>query len=261
MRKDCPRLKVEFPSDVGTGNPNVDNVKATYLSHPESHPSDLAMILLHGFTMRRDYFLQIGELIRESGVSCFLMDLPYHGERGINGDGYVASELSSKQIKMALEQSYSDIEKSVGLLKNWGHKEVGIGGYSLGGILTLGAMGRDKRLRKGIAVCAGGNLADLIFNSPIVEHLAEGLRKEGVDQKKLAEILAELEPCNFARNIDPEGLLMVNCKSDELVPPKNTEEFISCMRGEPMIDWQEGGHGSPNLTNNVLGYLTKLGFK
>jgi dienelactone hydrolase len=254
-RESYNQLKINFPSSVKTGNQHVDEVSAVY--NPVKG-SDSALIVLHGFTMNKDGFLSVGDVLNQFGISSYHMDLPYHGERGIKGVGYESFDFSPEDIRRGLEQTVSDISQSIDYLELLGNKNIGIAGYSLGGIVTLLSMGLDERLQQGLAFYAGGDIADLIMNSPISQEIADGLRKRGVTYEDLSETLEEVEPCKYARNIGSDRLYMQNGKSDNIVPPKNTEKFISNLKRKQIVEWVNSDHFMPRSSRHVFKRLKRL---
>ncbi len=245
-------FKITIPSDVKTGHAAVDNIKAVLRPSPKKKA---AMIVLHGFTMRKEHFLPYGEALSELGVSSLHLDLPYHGERALYGDVYVPLEMGADEIKQALEQALADIKKSVTILEKLGYEKIGIAGYSLGAICALLAMGADNRLKSGIAICGGGDIAGIIMESPIAAHLATGLRDRNTSPDDLRHRLANVEPLNYAQNIDPHRLLMINGTRDTIVPPKYTHAILDSLRGSPHIYWQDCDHFSPRFQTRARDHL------
>jgi len=242
-------IKIRFQSKVTTDDKNNDVVSAIY---KYSKKSDPAIVVIHGFTMRKEDFMSYGDYLNSYGISTWHIDLPYHGERKNKERDYNKKPLSAEEIKSGLEQALSDIVKSSKMLKQIGHKKVGIAGYSLGGILTLTTLGRTKEFERGLVIGAGGDLSDLILNSPISTDIARELKKRGVNYEMLTEMLKEFEPCNYARNIDPNSLLMINGIRDSIVPQKNTELFVRNMKGSPLRQIEDEDHFRFDLTTNTV---------
>jgi dienelactone hydrolase len=231
--------KISFKSRVQTGNDNIDTVQTIHLPIPGSK---CAAIVLHGYTMRKEGLLDYGALLNSQGISTFHPDLPYHGERGVNGDGYMPAEIDPEKIKNALNQMVADVGDLITLAKELGNQRVGLMGYSLGAISTMLMLGKDSRIAKGLAICGGGDLADIILRSPISADLARRFKDSGIDYEKFREVLREVEPCNYARNIQKGRLMMLNGKHDHIVFPENTKKFIDCLREKQEIFWIDCDH-------------------
>ncbi|MDP2947345.1 MAG: alpha/beta fold hydrolase [Nanoarchaeota archaeon] len=255
MIKNYKCLKTKFKSEIKTGNKNIDEVKLIYKPVIDSK---FVMIVLHGLTTRKEDFLPYGDYLNSLGVSSFHIDLPYHGERSFNDNNHSDFDINPERIKLFMNHILIDIKKSVSLLEKIGYKNIGILGYSLGGISALLAMGKDNRLNKCISICSGGDIADLVLNSPMVQDISEELIIKGYDYQDLKKLLADVEPCNYARNINPNNILMINGIFDNIVPIRNVRSFLSNLNGHPHIIWQPYDHFSIEPIKPIKEYLGGL---
>ena len=234
--------RVSFDSKVKTGNKYVDKIKAVYL---KSNSPENITIVLHGYTMRKEDLLDLGYLFTSMNISSIHPDLPYHGERGINGNGYIASSMSPNKIRLAIEQIVSDVKDLVDFSEAQGYKNIGLMGYSLGAITTMLMLGLEKRFKKGLAICGGGNIAEIIMKSPICADLAKLLEDNGLDESGLRSELEFVEPCKYAENIPKNKLFMLNGRFDDIVPVSNTFQFISSLKEKQHIRWANCNHFPP----------------
>ena len=232
-------IPVEFPSDIRTGNVNVDQVKAIYIPSDEQ---ESLVIVLHGTGMSKEDFIHYGEFLKGLGISSLILDLPHHGQRGLYGNGCTLHENvnTPEKIRLTLEQILSDVRKAISLGKR--HTKIGLFGYSLGALCIMTAMGQDTRVNKGIAVCGGGDIADIIMTSDATEEIAKALESKGIDYQQLRQELKDVEPCKYAQYIMPNSLLMINGNYDSTVHPQNTKKFQAALKNPQQVVWYDCDH-------------------
>ena len=61
------------------------------------------------------------------------------------------------------------------------------------------------------------------------------------DKKKLGELLAVMEPLNYAHRVSRDRILMLNGSRDEVIPKASTEKLYLAF-GKPKIHWYNAGH-------------------
>lgn len=226
---------VVLPSTYVAENPAFNNVPVIYRGVQGSRK---AAIVLHGYSMDKETIAEFGDVLVANGISVLQIDLPYHGEHQsptMNGD---TLPTSVDRIVDAFRYAYADIHSAAKFLKQRGAEEIALVGYSIGAILTLLSLGKSEAFTTGFAAFGGGSIADLIQRSPIAEDLRACL--DSLD--RIDEKLAEFEPCNYAENIQPEKLYMVNGLMDAVVPKQYAEQFLSRMKARPNMNWLEAGH-------------------
>lgn len=119
----------------------------------------------------------------------------------------------------------------------------GIVGASLGGIISSYLMGIEPRLKAGVLLAAGGNIAEILTESEqeSVKRLREArfvafnLANDD-DYENLVRPFITREPLVVASNIVPGTVLMFIPKFDEDVPTKNQRELASAIQGERAIE-------------------------
>jgi pimeloyl-ACP methyl ester carboxylesterase len=241
---------VSLPSKVQTGNQHVDTIKGLYIPVAEAKTG---AVVLHGFGMGKHWedMLELGILFHRQGISTLHIDLPYHGERSIDGrvfdpfdetsyphktDVFALPAMEVSGMKKAIEQGVSDIGTAKAYLFNQGLEKVVVAGFSLGATLGVVHLGREDHVSGVYAVFGGGDLAALAHYSSAGERVRSAV-KSLPSYHDLSSYLAEFEPWALAANIDPAKLLMVNGARDYIIPRKNVERLIDAMPVKPNINW------------------------
>lgn len=121
--------------------------------------------------------------------------------------------------------------------------QYGILGASLGGIISSYLFGVEPRLKAGVLLAAGGNIAEILTNSQ--QTAVKKLRQSRKDSFSLPDDLAyenlvrpfiTREPLIFAPNILAGSVLMFIMKFDRDVPTKNQRELSESIQGESLIE-------------------------
>ena len=155
------------------------------------------------------------------------------------------SELAcGEQINEMLEQAVDDIR----LIINWAEQDpnfdkdrIAMLGISLGGIYGTILAVVDQRIKAAALALVGGDLPSILEHSRdkgIVRRREKYLKEKEIT---LAEFECELrnsivfDPLAFARNIDPEKILLVLAKFDAVIPYKNGLMLRTAMKSPKTI--------------------------
>lgn len=173
------------------------------LAHPDWENPAPVMLWLHGRTANKE--LDPGRYLRwvRSGIAACAIDLPGHGER---------SEPERQEGPATLgviEQALGEIDGVLRALRSEEWKGVfdlgrcGIGGMSLGGMITLRRLCEEHPFRCAAVEATTGDLQSLYAGTPAADD---------------SPLLERLDP---ARHLDfwrPIPLLALHSEADELVP-------------------------------------------
>jgi dienelactone hydrolase len=118
---------------------------------------------------------------------------------------------------------------------------IGLVGLSWGAIVGSLAAGVDGKFDKCVFILGGGNLADVIWDSPAASDVKERLLRSGETLPMLQDELKCVEPTQYAARVDPSKALMLNVKDDDWVPRSATTALWEAM-GKPEIKWYPGSH-------------------
>ena len=243
-----PAQQVVLPSGAPSGDPLVDRVWVEFRAGhgvTAARPGP-AVVLIHGHHAPiRNQMRPYVEAYARRGISTAVMTLPYHRERRHPGKcvgGPFVNDDARRQ-RQALEQAVADVGQVVTWLREQplvDPERIGITGISLGALITHLAMGKDPRLVAGVAMLGGGNLPCVQEHRPgLVQHRLGGL----LDNEEL-ELMAPVDPMNYADENQPRQVLMFEGARDWIFPPHCVEGFWKAL-GRPPIIWLDAGHIVP----------------
>ena len=202
---------------------NGELVPASWLTPGKGQPAP-AVLLLHGFSSSKERMAQgIGRPLLERGVASLALDLPYHGERGTDG------ELPKNPL--ALVSAWKSAVREARCAVSWlaAQREVdaariGVIGYSLGGFLALMTAAEEPMLRA-IVLAAAGDLPD---RTPFA-----------------ALVRGVVDPLGAARKLAGRPLLLVNGRRDTTTRPAQAERLFDAAAEPKQLEWYAGGHWPP----------------
>ena len=185
--------------------------------------------------------------LADHGVAALYMPMACYGPRRPEGNAQVEYVMADPARAVeSWRQTVMDIRRAKAVLAsrpNIDSNHIGITGISLGGIMTSLAAGVDGSFDRVVPILAGGNLAHLTFTVREVRRLHAKLQEAGIDEARFAQIMAPVEPLNFASRIDRRHCLMINATLDEVIPRSATDELVHAI-GQPQILWTQAGHYS-----------------
>ena len=179
------------------------------------------------------------------------MSLPFHWERALRGTPSGGCFLSGDPLwtAAAFRQAVVDGRAAVSLLRGRG-APVGVVGFSLGGVLAHILMALEP-LDLGVSVIAGGDVAGIVWESPLTQAYRRAMEERGMTRSKLAALWAAGNPTCYAGRSQASRLLMLNARYDLLLPRKFTEELWHT-HGQPPIRWLPAGHRTAFLFGRTL---------
>lgn len=209
-----------------------------------------AIILLHQlmlFNVSGDptrYMQQAAQHIAERGVAAAVITLPYHGKRAVPGRPPISRFISGDAT--AVEQAFSQSVADVRAVTDWlamrpdiDAQKLACFGASLGAIVTHLAMGQDERLRAGVAVLGGGNLASFKDQSFLVRFvLKNSVKKLNEEQLKT---LSRVDPLTYADKNRPRQVLMIQAARDMFISPQAATSLWEAL-GRPPLRWIDTNH-------------------
>jgi len=243
--------RLTFPSPGPSRVPENLTVHAEYFRPAGEGPFPSAVVL-HILDGRFYVARLLANALAQNGVAALFVKLPYYGERR-PAAGLDPDDVTLDDVKDGLVQAVRDVRRGAAWLR--GRPEVqeghaGITGVSLGGFVAAMAAGADGRFDRCALVLTGGSIAETVFGgSRDTRRLAAELKKRGIDKERLKKELAPFEPLAWAHRIDAGGVLMINCRDDEVVPAATARALWKRI-GEPEILWYDGGHYA--LKNRVF---------
>ncbi len=248
-----------YPSPGPSRIPENLTVHAEYFRPPGEGPFP-CVVVLHILDGRFYVARLVANTLAQKGIASLFVKLPYYGERR------PAQRIKPENVKMqdimdGMKQSVRDIRRGAAWLRarpEIDAKRVGIVGVSLGSFVAQMAAGADGGFDRCFFLLGGGSITEAVYSGGRdTRKIAAELNRRGWTKKKLAATLAPYEPIHHAKGIAREGVLMVNCREDTVVPPADSRAYWEAL-GKPRIVWYEGGHyGIKNHVFDVLNLITK----
>ena len=246
-----PSREIVLPSALPTGNPALDHVWVRDFPAVGLGPSPAVVLIPPvGSDERDDLMRRFATFLAGRGVHCAVICLPFHGSRRI-GPEMPSAHFAAGTVAGAA-QAFAQSASDVSTVTTWlaaqpgvDPRRLGVVGVSLGAIVAHLAMGRDARLRVGVAVLGGGDLPDLYRHSLVSLYYV--LHHAGrVPPGALAPMRA-VDPLTEASQNRPRRVLMIEAARDLLIPPHNATELWQAL-GEPPIQWLDTNHFALTLT-------------
>jgi len=199
----------------------------------------------------------------QNGIAAIYLPMPYYNARRPPGDPHEQA-LRDDQARAAdgLLQTVMDVRRAKAILAarpEVDTQRLGITGISMGGIMTALAAGVDGEFSRVCPILSGGDLATIIYHAHETRRLRTAMTNKGMDRDKAAEVLAAVDPLNFASRIGADRCLMINAAEDEVIPKETTEKLWSAV-GKPQIVWLPAGHYTsltyfPVMQKSVVDFL------
>jgi len=247
---DVEIYRLVFPSPFKSPFPENNVVPSElYLPKQRSGKVRAAIVLdiLHGNAI---VARGLSRGLASGGVAALYVPMAYYNARRPKDrahERFIDSD--PKRVADPARQTVMDIRRAKAILAQRPEIDadhIGITGVSLGGIIASLAAGVDGTFDRVCPILAGGDVADLTFHTRETSVAKQRLLDRGIDEPKLEELLAAVEPTHFASRVDPKRCLMINAKNDEVIPKESTEKLWRSL-GKPTILWVPSGHYSAGL--------------
>ncbi len=213
-----PRRSITLtPSEYGMGYETVSfesldglRLKGWFIPNilkNESHP---LIIVCHGHGANKGNVLFAAKLLHNNGYNVLLFDFRAHGES--EGDFASLGWLEPNDLKGAIEYAKN----------RFNPKNIGVMGFSMGGTTAITTAGQTPEIRAVVADSAFADRFKLIskasrFPPPFAYLTPMFAQIQGMN-------MDENLPVNYAENITPNALLIIQGDQDNLV---ETEDAIS----------------------------------
>jgi dienelactone hydrolase len=230
-------------------------VPAVY-SRPTGPGPFPALVFLHGRGGNKRNIVELAPTIASAGYAGIAIDCQYHGDRNPRGKNIYSEHAYSDRDAMI--QTVIDGRRAVDFLQSRDEvdsKRIGLLGGSMGGILGTLLAAVEERIRASVLLVAGGNWEILAQKSQHPD--GKSLRGKTVDVKRLARIMAPVDPINFVDLISPRPVLFQLGSKDEIVPAETGRLLVEAAKEPKEVDWYDAGHGLPleKVVPRVLSWL------
>ncbi len=240
--------RIELPSTVTT--PWVRNNRIPALIAEPAGRARAGLVLLHGYTMRKEAMEYEARMLSRFGVLVMAPDLPLHGERTVDaGQLFEYPFYGDPQgVVHAFENAVADMRTCALHLRKrlGGDAPIGITGFSLGGCMTILAMARLPGLfRAGVSVVGAARIARLLLTSTICGDIRDDLLAMGYDEARLEPIVRPVEATEYASEI--HNLLLIGADDDRIVPGALVRETYDALEHESneLVMFDGCGHFPP----------------
>lgn len=213
------------------------------------------LVLIHGLGGSKESEEPLARAAASFGYSSVMIDQAGQGARATS-PGYPDFD-SESDLGGALRSdcitTVIDLRRSIdaaGVVPGVDNRHVGIVGYSMGALVGTILGGVDKRVQATALISGGGDIARIL-----TEEAADGMAIGGhyaalIDfggEDALRRMLADIDPLQYVGLIAPRALLMINGRTDDIIPPDRAQALYDAAgRGKQMI-WYDGGHYPPWL--------------
>jgi uncharacterized protein len=193
---------------------------------PSSDESLPAVLLLHGFSSRKDRMADsIGRALAARRVASLAIDLPLHGARdaGFEGMSFQDPVVLIQNWRRAVREAHAGLAL-LAVRDGIDASRIGIAGYSLGAYLAT-AVAADNAVARAIALAAGGDLPAQMPFASLVRTI--------------------VDPCRDVRNLAGRPLLMINGRFDRTIRPEQARSLFDAASEPKELRWYDGGHWPP----------------
>lgn len=216
-----------------------------------------AVIILHSWGVQKpDIELSLARSLTRRGFVTAVMTLPYHIQR--TPGGYLSGELmivpDAGHMRDTMRQAALDVRRLVDWLQaqpQIAQDKVGIVGISLGAIISALVLGVEPRLKAGVLVLGGANLAHVLWRSPLTMNVRSELRSKGIGYEQLRREMESVEPLTSLRGQYGERVLMINGRYDMVIPREDALALRNALGQGPIL-WLNTGHYGPALVRSAL---------
>lgn len=138
------------------------------------------LVFLHGIGNGNiPYLMWFGERFKKANVKTWFLILPYHSERAPaewkGGEPYYHH--SPSYCVQRFYEAVQDVCDLVDVIRKDNDRDVSIMGFSFGGMIATLALAREKRIKKGILCCCGGDWRWINWYSPYTATLRDLYRQ------------------------------------------------------------------------------------
>jgi dienelactone hydrolase len=178
------------------------------------------------------------------GLAAMWLEMPTQFRRRphpsmMSGSAFLAR--TPKRLAANFKQAVADARRALDVLEATPEVDgsrTAVLGVSLGALVGSAAFARDPRPRAAVFCLGGADFTDLVYRS---EMTGPFLAKLGVSREELAAAWNGLDPLELAGRVPRRPVLLVNARSDRVIPPENGRRLAEAFPGARQV-WVPGGH-------------------
>lgn len=250
--------ELKFPSPVKSATPANNTVYAEYYRPAGKGPFP-CVIVLDILAGNQKLPQLIAGHLAQNKIAGLFVQMAYYGPRRPKGSPVRFLSPDVGHTIGAIRQTVLVLRRATAWMESRPEidgKRLGIMGVSLGSFVAgLTAEMEPKLGRVGI-VLGGGGLVDAYYDDPRGATYRKLWEAIGGSKKKLAKMIAPVDPITHADRLKDRKVLMIAARNDEVVPPSMAEALWNAS-GRQQIIWLEGaGHYTAAL--HLLKGLTHI---
>lgn len=237
---------VTFPSPVETALPENNTVHGEYFQPPGPGPFP-GVVVLHILGGEFPLSQTVASSLARAKVAALFIKMPYYGERRSKESSRRMISRNPRETAEGMTQAVLDVRRAGAWLAarpEVDKQRLGVTGISLGGIMSALSAAGEPRFRKVAIYLGGGKLGENLWG---MEHRdAEAFRTEwlkaGESRESFLKLLEPVDPATHGRLLKDRDVLMVNAKTDEIIPHAATMALWDSIGTKPELVWLEAGH-------------------
>ena len=238
--------RVSFPSPDTTEVPenNTDYCEYYMSAASAKRPAVVVLDILEGS-------MAVSRIIAHSlasgGVDAAIMTLPHFGLRRSKDPGRYENPAEHLDFWVtSVRQAVKDVRQTARMLaarEDIDASRIGLCGTSLGGFIAALTAGVDGRFPRTAFVLAGGDLATVLTTEAReVRGIRRELQSRGITGDALNKLVEPIEPLTFADRLSSSKILMINGRTDPIVPPACAEKLIAASASKVETVWYDCDH-------------------
>lgn len=237
---------VSFPSPDATDIPENNTIYCEYFvsAAKGKRPAVIVLDILEGS-------MAVSRIVAHSlasgGVDAAIMTLPHFGPRRSKVSGRYDNPAEQLDFWVtSVRQAVKDVRQTARFLaarEDVDSSRIGVCGTSLGGFIAALTAGVDGRFPRAAFVLAGGDLATVLTtDAREVRGVRRELETKGISGEALIKLVEPIEPLNFADRLGTTKILMINGRTDPIVPPACAEKLIASSPSKVETVWYDCDH-------------------
>jgi dienelactone hydrolase len=235
--------RLRFPSPVVTATPENNTVHAEYYRPRRKGPFPCVIVLdISGGDQSLSRF--ISTLLAERGIGGLFVQMAYYGPRRPPDSRLRLMSPNVFHTLEAVRQTVLDLRRATAWMEarpEIDAKRLGILGTSLGSFMSALTAEMEPKLGRVAVLLGGGGFVDAFYDNPQGAMFRKAWEALGGTKKKLADLIAPVDPLTYAANLKDRQVLFIAGKRDEIVPPKATVALWEAA-GRQKIVWYDCTH-------------------
>ncbi len=261
-RGEASVTRVTFPSPITTPYPANNTVKAFLFLPPGPGPHP-ALIVLHEWNAGTpEAGFRLCDAITSAGAAALLVEEPYSLDRRAPGVQTSDAQILSGDVphmRANLRQAVIDARRGLDYLQQRPDIDagrLGVGGISLGGVLSGVVANVDPRVKVVLTLVGGADFAQGFWNGLLTRRFRGDIRRRGYTFESFRQALAPIEAANWTRPFDPADALLIDGRYDVVIFPEQARALSQALGGAPIV-WSNTGHYGLRFSQAQAGELTR----